>query len=344
MSETAAEGGLHTPNERQLTLLEFIMSRHGVSKSDIRGQLPVYGGRTDAAFERLLERDLDSLRRAGYPLVSGDDHTYHLDRNAGLHPNVSALDISLLRALLAGVTTRGPLYLAANNGLHKLLATSPSQQGRTQFLQANIPAGDEALRLARALQNRQRVRFEYRGTTNTGPTAYLLEPCQLEEHFDVYYVSGPAKRLGESHRGGRWEERRTFRTTRIVAGSLSVVASAQRPRPKEQTRSVFTVDEAMLAIRPGCALPLVARGAPCESCPGAPEGWECFRYRHVNRQKLFEELATYGLDVRLLGDEALVTEWRMRLRHLASLGPLSARVRQALGEKEEPVLRGEVDE
>ena len=272
------------------------------------------------AFERLLERDLENLRRAGYPIVSHGDHRYHFDRTAGLKPNVSALDISLLRALLAGVTARGPLYLAANNGLHKLLASSPAIGGETQFLQANIPEGDEALRLARALQNRQRVRFTYQGTTGSGLSEYLLEPCELEEHFDVYYVCGPAKRLQGPHGEGVWEERRTFRATRIEPGSLTVVGDAKRPRPAQPAVSVFTADEALLAIRPGAALPLASRGERCEKSEGAPAGWECRRYRQVDRQKFFEELATYGLDVHLLGDDTLVREWRRRLAHLARIG------------------------
>lgn len=320
MSETAGQLGAHTPNERQLTLLELVVSGRGVSKSDVRRRLPAYGGRTTAAFERLLERDLENLRRAGYPIVASDSHTYHYDRAAGLNPNVSALDISLLRALLAGVTARGPLYLAANNGLHKLLATSPAAAGQTQFLRAGIPAGEEALRLARALQYRQRVRFRYRSATGIGVSEYLLEPSELEEHFDVYYVSGPTRRLSGPHGEGGWEERRTFRTTRIERGSFAVVGAAERPRPAHMTESVFTADEAIVAIRPGAALPLASRGQACEPMAGAPDGWECRRHHHVDRQRLFEDLATYGLDVRLLGDETLVREWRRRVTHLAGVG------------------------
>ncbi len=123
-----------------------------------------------------------------------DDYTYRYDRTAGLAVNVSALDISLLRALLSGVTTRGPLYLAANNGLHKLLATSNSLQ-------------DRASRTSPRILQRGEKRYVWRvpfsiTSRSDSPTPvhrrqvseYLLEPSELEEHFDVYYVSGAAKR------------------------------------------------------------------------------------------------------------------------------------------------------
>lgn len=319
MSESAGHVGAHTPNERQLTLLELIINGCGVSKADVQRLLPAYGGRNPVAFERLLERDLENLRKAGYPIVSDETHRYHFDRAAGLRPNVSALDVSLLRALLAGVTTRGPLYLAANNGLHKLLATSAGAAEQAQFLQASIPAGDEALRLARALQNGQQVRLSYRSTTGSGLSEYLLEPSELEEHFDVYYVSGPARRLSGPHGEGPWEERRTFRTTRIEPGTLAVVGESTHLHSTRGKDTVFTAEDAVLAVRPGAALPLASRGEPCASVAGAPDGWQCLRYRHIDRQRLFEELAAYGLDVRLLGDDALVAQWRQRVTHLARI-------------------------
>ncbi len=329
MSEIAGQAAVYTPNERQLTLLELIVNRSAVTKHDVRQLLPAYADRNDAAFERLLERDLENLRRAGYPIIVSDDYTYRYDRTAGLAVNVSALDISLLRALLSGVTTRGPLYLAANNGLHKLLATSNSLQDRASYLTANIPAGEEALRLARALQYHQQVRFAYSGTSAAGVSEYLLEPSELEEHFDVYYVSGAAKRLSGPKGPGRWEQRRTFRATRIVPGSLSTVGPAERPRPATGSASVFTAEEALVAIRPGTALPLAMRGEQVEPrdvldddgvAPRIPDDWPMFRFLHVDQQRLFEELAGYGLDVRLLGDDELVHQWQARLRHLAGLG------------------------
>lgn len=331
MSEIAGQAAIYTPNERQLTLLELIAGHNAVTKHDVRRLLPAYGNRSDAAFERLLERDLEQLRRAGYPIDVTGDYTYRYDRTAGLAVNVSALDISLLRSLLSGVTTRGPLYLAANNGLHKLLATSNSLQDRASYLTANIPAGEEALRLARALQYHQQVRFAYSGTSAAGVSEYLLEPGELEEHFDAYYVSGPARRLGGPKGPGRWEERRTFRATRIVAGSLAVTGPAERPQAAPGSTSFFTAEEAFVAIRPGAALPLAMRGEQVE--PGIfldddgvrsriPSSWQLFRFRHVDQQRLFEELAGYGLDVRLVGDGELVHQWQSRLRHLTSLGAM----------------------
>ncbi len=61
----------------------------------------------------------------------------------------------------------------------------------------------------------------------------------------------------------------------------------------------------------------------------APAGWDVVEIGPVNRQRVFEALLAYGKDVRLLGDAALLAEWRARLEHLAGLGEPS---REAGGE------------
>ena len=61
----------------------------------------------------------------------------------------------------------------------------------------------------------------------------------------------------------------------------------------------------------------------------APAGWDVVEIGPVNRERVFEALLAYGKDVRLLGDAALLAEWRARLEHLAGLGEPS---REAGGE------------
>lgn len=303
----------YTPNERQLTLLEFIIAKGGVTREDIVASIPAYQGGNATGTKRKIERDLDSLRGAGYPITSDAQYRYSYNQAAPLLAQVNALDVGLLRSLLSGVHTRGPLFSAASAGLHKLLASSSAQSPEAKYVQANIPEGDSALPLARAIQNGQRISFEYESASHAGSRTYELEPTELAEHFDTYFVSGQARRVGPA---GAWG-RRTFRATRIAEGSLHTVGAATQPRQSEPAESVFTFAEVLLAIRPGCALPLASRGEPVDG----PDGeWPRYRFRSMSRNYLFETLATYGLDVRLLGPTVAADEWTSRLNHLAQLG------------------------
>ena len=295
----------YTPNERQLTLLEFIIVRGAVAREDIVASLPAYAQGSAISIQRKIERDLDYLRGCGYPIATDSANRYFYDRNAPLLANVNALDVGLLRSVLTEVRTRGPLFNAASTGLSKLLASSPAQIEETKYLQANIPAGDSALFLARAIQHHRRVQFDYQSSHHEGVRIYLLEPVALEEQYDVYFVSGPASATGQ------WSWR-TFRTTRIVQGTLRVVGNAEQDRTALPDRSYFSYSDVVLEIRPGCAAPLVSRGRHMN-------GNE-YLYREVNRNALFEALATYGADVQLLAPIEAVKDWRARLAHLRSLG------------------------
>ncbi len=295
----------YTPNERQLTLLEFIIVRGAVAREDIVASLPAYAQGSAISIQRKIERDLDYLRGCGYPIATDSANRYFYDRNAPLLANVNALDVGLLRSVLTEVRTRGPLFNAASTGLSKLLASSPAQIEETKYLQANIPAGDSALFLARAIQHHRRVQFDYQSSHHEGVRIYLLEPVALEEQYEVYFVSGPASATGQ------WSWR-TFRTTRIVQGTLRVVGNAEQDRTALPDRSYFSYSDVVLEIRPGCAAPLVSRGRHMN-------GNE-YLYREVNRNALFEALATYGADVQLLAPIEAVKDWRARLAHLRSLG------------------------
>lgn len=242
---------------------------------------------------------------------------YRIDRTAPIIAPLSALDVGLVRSVLSGMGTSPGVASAAHTGLAKLLASSASRGRTPGFVKASIPSGD-ATPLARAIHYRRRVRFLYEGSAPE-PSTYLLEPASLAEHFDAFYVSGLARR-GDEH--GQWEPR-TFRISRIVDGSLSFVGPAEHaPSPGgDDGQDVFTARRAVLAIRPGCAQPLLSRGRACPPPAGAsvPEGWLTVELSPVGKQRLYEDLALYGRDVKLLGEPGLVDEWRERLTHLAGL-------------------------
>ncbi len=327
-------------NERQLSLLAALSARGALTKDDIRA-LTVYATGSDAAFGRTFERDLQQLRQAGYPIRTDSEYRYHYDGRAPLATPVSALDAGLLRSILSGLDHRSPHMSLAASGLQKLLAVAATGEANAEYLHAGIPTGENIVDLARAVQLRRRVSFEYEGTT--GPKRdYLLEPAEISVHFEAFYVSGSASHCpavsssdsladeSQASSSGETWHWRTFRVSRITAGSLRDIGKAtEQHRQGTSPQGVFTAAEAIVAIRPGCAVPLAARGTPvgvgeltntCGTTKPSGEDWEYYRYSDVDRQRLFEDLFLYGRDVRLVGDDTLVAQWKRRVEHLAALG------------------------
>jgi hypothetical protein len=194
----------------------------------------------------------------------------------------------------------------------KILATTASKQPAPRFVHAAVPSGDAVVPIARALQYRRRVGFAYRGTRRRD---YVLEPARLFVQRGAFYASGQAR--GDD---GEWGYR-TFRVSRVVPGSLRVGQPATRPRDEAPDADVFTARKVILAVSPDATIPLLARGRPCQPPSGArvPDGWACLQLASLDRHRLYEILGSYAREVRLLGGEDLVAEWRRRLGHLAGL-------------------------
>ncbi|MCF2706421.1 WYL domain-containing protein [Arcanobacterium haemolyticum] len=296
--------------DRQLALVEAIRRSWGISRDKLRTTLPVYEGMSERAFARSLDRDLEALRFSGYPIVYDADRGYHVDRSSSFHAHVSNVDVGLLRAAVAGVVddVRG---FSVRTGLNKLLATSDSSKAKG-IVRASIPEGDEAVPLARAIQLSVSVTFTY----GAREREYELRPTRLEVHYGAFYVVGFARRLDASR--GRFEHR-TFRVSRMALGSLrfGLPWSADGEAPEDP--GVFSFSDVIVAVRPGCAAPMIGRGESTKAQADAPTGWECIRFDHAERHRLFEDLFTYGRDVRLIADETACSAWDSRLSHISAL-------------------------
>ena len=315
------ESGRRLTQERQLALLEFIRSHNGVTATQIREVVLPYAGLSELTSDRYIVRDIKDLRRAGYPIVT-DGSAYVYDRSAPLVATVSQLDLGLLKAALGAMSNSDERMFTVRNGLQKLLATSQASQASqtsVRYLQAAIPAGDCVAVVARAIQDSRVLSFQYPDGDSSGYATYEVEPVELSEHFDAFYVSG-----NSSKNKGAWFER-TFRISRIQEGSLE--AGDPFIRQPDLTASTpnnaFSVARAVVAIRPGTSAPFARRGQTCDELPGTPEGWQCYEFVNMDRNRLAECLMTYGVDVKLVGDDELVSQWRARLAHLAGLGETS---------------------
>ncbi|MGC5627267.1 helix-turn-helix transcriptional regulator [Georgenia sp. Z1344] len=117
-----------TKEERLLNLLAALRSTsRGLSKSDVRRLVHGYAGQKDDAFERMFERDKDSLRSIGAPLltlvspVHQSDIVYRVD---GDDTGVTELSLTAQEAAVlaaaAGVWRDAATSASARRGLTKL--------------------------------------------------------------------------------------------------------------------------------------------------------------------------------------------------------------------------------
>ncbi len=305
--------------ERLWALLEAISLTSGITRAQLRKKLYYYDDLTDSSFNRAFDRDLEALRQSGYPIVVGEDGHYRYDRSAPLIAPVNSIDVGLLRTAVAGIGRTGLHATVAHNGLQKLLASADADTSPTQFFRASIPEGDGSTLIARALQYGREVTFDYVGTSSSTPHRYRLAPAELLVHFNSFYVRGLSQR-----EDGPWQ-RRSFKVARMVEGSLTVERAQQAPTNEapaasDPTRDPFVVSDIQIAIRPGAALPFAARGTlRGEIHDVFGEQWPIYQFDTANRQRLFDALLTYGLDVRVVGGNDLRSEWAERLGYLAML-------------------------
>lgn len=290
----------------------------GLTRAELREKLRYYDGLSEPAFAKAFDRDIASVRQSGYPISVDREYRYRYDGTAPLIAPISSIDLGLLRSIMSGIGRTGLHAMLANNGLQKILAGSVADPTPTKFFRAAIPDGDEAPAIARALQYRRTVTFHYRGTSSAETHSYALYPQELSVHFDAFYVRGVASR-----EGGPWELR-SFKISRIVDGSLSVdnrsIPEGTTDSPGSDQTDYFTESEALLAIRPGAAAPLVARGELVPPSSDTPtDSWPVYRFTAVNRQHLFEDLLTYGTDVSIVGGPVMRREWAERLSHIARM-------------------------
>ncbi|MDY5131843.1 WYL domain-containing protein, partial [Actinotignum timonense] len=192
--------------------------------------------------------------------------------------------------------------------------------------------------VARALQYRRRVSFDYRRGADR-VKHYEMEPWNFAEHYGMFYVSGLARSRESGGKDfGPWDER-TFRLSRVISGTLSVGERCEFPRG-EVSGEHFDVD-IILHIRDGAAAALAARGeklssadapaaagtlaptnvpaladTPAPAHAPAPTGWTAYRFSTVGLNRIFEYLAFYGVDVRLAAPSELREEWDRRVNNL----------------------------
>ena len=314
-------------DERLLDLvIALVNTPTRLTKEQVRTTVAGYADApTKDAFERMFDRDKDTLRELGVPLVTVTDAThrddigYRIDLEAYALPPVDLTPAELgVLAMAAQVWQDATLRTDSARALTKLRAAAPSAQAddlvaeATVALAARVGAGGAALApLLDAVQQRRVVRFTYRAAATGEVRDRHVEPWTLAARRGGWLLVGYDQDR---------DAPRSFRLSRIegpvrAVGEPGAFAS---PDPDDVTKAeqgwVDVGGVARLALLPeraealrARALPTSQTSAPPAGQPGALPGDGDLHGRDVVEiayratRELAEEVVGYGDAVLVLG-------------------------------------------
>lgn len=251
--------------ERLLDLLLCLMATaRPVPRSAIRSVVPGYGDApSEAAFERMFERDKDELRSMGIPIETvldpgGDVEGYRVSGDYALAEVRLTPEELAVVSLAASVWEEAVLAAPARNALRKLEAV---QAGPVRSM-----ASDAGIRMRAqeaglvptmaALRDCRMVTFDYRAGNGESSARRRVDPWGVVAKDGHWYLVGH-----DRDRQGP----RVFRLSRIE-GSLTVTAQPQQhplPAGTDVSAMVGQMDadlkaEAVVRVRAGMAASLRA--------------------------------------------------------------------------------------
>ncbi|HEY0217491.1 MAG TPA: WYL domain-containing protein [Cellulomonas sp.] len=263
------------PAERLLNLVIALVNTPGrMTKEQIRRTVAGYAdATTDDSFERMFERDKDTLRDLGIPVATvtaaghGDDIGYRIDQDAYALPPVELTPAELgALSLAAEFWQDRAVRTDTSRALTKLRAAGAGA-GTTDLVAGLAPrvraGGDAFAPLLDAVQARSRVRFTYRAASTGEVRDRLVEPWRLVARRGGWFLVG---------RDVDRAAARSFRLSRIE-GRVKAVDGPEafaEPGPAELEEALRAWDAgrermALLALRPERAQALRARGTPVGS-------------------------------------------------------------------------------
>ncbi|MFM8895129.1 MAG: helix-turn-helix transcriptional regulator [Actinomycetales bacterium] len=217
--------------ERLLDLLLcLVATARPVTRATIREVVPGYGDApSDAAFERMFERDKDELRGMGIPIetvtdAGGDVEGYRASRDWALtEVRLNPAELAVI-SVAASVWDEAILAAPARNALRKLEAV---QQDPVRTLPDGVgirlQAQDAALLpLLAALRETKMVAFDYRAANGDEVVRRQVDPWGIVARDGHWYLVG--------HDRDR-QDVRVYRLSRIE-GTVTVTAQPQsEPAP-----------------------------------------------------------------------------------------------------------------
>jgi proteasome accessory factor B len=307
------------PAERLLNLVIALVNTSGrMTKQQVRSSVAGYQeAASDEAFERMFERDKDTLRELGVPVLTvtdarhGDDIGYRIDLDAYALPAVHLTPAELgVLSLAVQVWQDASLRADTTRALTKLRAVGegPSATDLLAGLAPRVRAEGGAFGpLVEAIQERTTVRFTYRAASTGEVKERTVEPWRLLARRGGWVLVGRDRGRGAA---------RSFRLGRIQGGVRTVgrPGAFDPPTSDELAAALASWEQgpervATLAVVPDRAAALRARALPAAG-PGGPSGAgapasapadrDLVRIPYRSTWELAEELVGYGAAVLVL--------------------------------------------
>lgn len=309
--------------ERLLNLVFALMgTSRAVPRAVIRDAVPGYTeAASDAAFERMFERDKDELRSMGIPVETVTDDLgevlgYRITRDAYA---MTDLDLTVAErtaiAIASGVWGRAALGAVAGTAARKIEALGAGGTWDPEDLTASIAltSADAALLpLMQAIRTDRVVTFAYQAPAAPEPQMRTVSPWRLVSTEGHWRVTGY-----DHDRGAE----RTFRVSRIV-GTVAVTAQARIAPPTTHEHLSVTADtgvRAIVDVRPhrGASLRR-ARVIPDGTTPSTNLEEREFEVEFSTMDSLIGAVLSAGPDARIVSPPEAVTLVVDRLVQLES--------------------------
>ncbi|MSW66606.1 MAG: WYL domain-containing protein [Actinobacteria bacterium] len=192
-----------------------------VSRAQIRASVSGYDpDASDAAFERMFERDKDELRSMGIGIetivdVHGEVEGYLIRRqNASAELQFNADELALL-GLAAAISQEAIIEASTTTALRKIETVSGDAPDSVHRSNMRVNATDAALLpLMSSLREQRMVSFDYQGRNDRQAEKRSVDPWGVIAHEGAWYLVG--------HDRDR-QAQRTFRLSRIQ-GSVTITA------------------------------------------------------------------------------------------------------------------------
>jgi proteasome accessory factor B len=311
------------PAERLLDLLIALTHAEGrLTKAQVRRSVNGYdAAASDAAFERMFERDKDLLRELGVPVVTEtdpvheDDVGYRLDTAGYTLPPISLTPAEVgVLSLAAEVWQDAHLHGSARRGLTKLRAVGPAPEPDAHAGLALRVRGPEPAfaPLLDAIAERREVTFTYRAASTAEVAVRRVQPWRLASRDRGWYLLG--------HDTGRGAAR-AYRLSRILGKVTPVGPAGAFEVPPHDVGEVLgrprgAGGTARLAITSERASALRARAV---GPTGELGDRDVVTVALEDEESLAEEIATYGDAVLVLEPGTLRAAVLRRLRAVAAL-------------------------
>ncbi len=330
MSENSSVAPGVPPAERLLNLvIALVNASVSMTKQQIRRGVAGYGDAPSVeAFERMFERDKDTLRSLGVPVVTvdagghSDDVGYRIDNEAYALPPVDLTSAEWgVLALAAQLWGDKALRTDMSRAMTKLRAAGAAQ-GEDDALAGLAPrvraVGDAYGPLLDAVTERRTVRFRYRAASTGVLATRQVEPWRIAVRGGGWYLVG---------RDVDRQAPRVFRLSRIegrvrvgqVPAAFAVpdhvdVDAALGTAGQERVAVLAVVPERASAVRArAVAVPAGAADLP------APSDRELVAVPFRSVTTLAEELAGYADAVLVLDPPDLRADVVRRLEAAAAL-------------------------